>query len=113
VPQTPARQLQQLERLLSPVAWPVQHWWQLTRAPAAAASGSQQRPPRRAHPPGTCRLQGGWRNLITARTMFEIITYHPMRHLSGITAPVLLRGGLRDKLCTIANIREAAAALGQ
>jgi hypothetical protein len=44
--------------------------------------------------------------------MLGIITYHPIRHVGGITAPVLMRGGLRDKLCSISSIRKAAAILG-
>ena len=46
-----------------------------------------------------------------ARFVLEASFYDPMSHLHDVTAPVLLRGALQDKICPIAAVREAAALL--
>jgi pimeloyl-ACP methyl ester carboxylesterase len=57
-------------------------------------------------------LQGGWRNLARAAYAAEhaLFKTSPIKHVGGITAPVLFCGANNDQLCPMETIKRAVGA---
>lgn len=54
-------------------------------------------------------LQGGWQNLLLARTLLDAPWYNPIDHVHRVACPVLFRCGTQDSICEPAYVQRAAA----
>ncbi|KAF5828180.1 Alpha/Beta hydrolase protein [Dunaliella salina] len=55
--------------------------------------------------------QGGWRNMVPARFVFEAPRYNPLDYLGSIKSPVMLISAAQDALCPHEVVAQAAAQL--